>query len=237
MKTKLMVVGTLFAVACASSQKAPAKLDDSGLSHLSEQQMGPVDDARIEAGRAHDAVSRARANEAEARSRVEVAKSERQVGEAQLKRAVAERDMLKKAYAETNQIARAEAEISADHQRLQAADLKLQYLDRMIGVAESERKAAEAHEVTITARLEQAKYRAMTDAGARSATSVNGGDLDKRLAEAQVQEAQLQKEAAERRSGAIDLYNRWQETDARVRTLAMPSPVTPPPPPHGEPVR
>ena len=236
MKTKLMVVGALFAAACAS-QKAPAKLDDSGLSRLTEQQMGPVDDARIEAGRAHDAVSRARANEAESRSRVEVARSERAVGDAQLKRAIAERDMLKKAYAEPNQLARAEEEISAYQQRLKATDLKLQYLERMIGVAESERKAAEAHEVSATARVEQAKYRAMTGAGARQATSVNGGDLDKRLAEAQVQEAQVQKEAAERRSGAIDLYNRWQEVDARVQTLAKPSALTPPPPPQAEPTR
>jgi len=231
MKAKLMVVGALLAAGCAS-QKAPVKLDDSGLAKLNERQMQPVDDARIESGRAHDGVSRAKANEAEARSRLEVAKSERNVADAQLKRAVAERDMLKKSYAERSQVARADEEISADQQRLKATDLKLQYLDRMIGVAEAERRAAEGHEVTASARVEQAKYEAMRDANAPQATSVNGADLDKRVAEAQVQEAQLQKEAAQRRSGAIDLYNRWQEIDSRVRVLAKPStvPTAPPPP-------
>src|SRR6267143_3450604 len=105
MKRTMMLLGAGALLACATSQKAPAKLDDSGLSRLNEQQMQPVDDARIEAGRAHDAVARARAAEAEARSRLEVAKSERDVAEAQLKRAVAERDMLKKEYADRARIA------------------------------------------------------------------------------------------------------------------------------------
>src|SRR5947207_8839971 len=114
MKAKLILVGALLAAACSSQQKAQVKLDDSGLSRLNERQMEPVDDARIEAGRAHDAVSRMRANEAEARSRVEVTKSEHGVADAQLKRAIAERDMLKKSYGDRNQIARAEEEIAAD---------------------------------------------------------------------------------------------------------------------------
>jgi hypothetical protein len=237
MKAKLIVVGAILAAAC-SSQKPVAKLDDSGLSRLNERQMEPVDDARIEAGRAHDAVSRARANEAEARSRVEVAKSERQVAEAQLKRAIAERDMLKKSYADRGQVARAEEEIAADQQRLKAMDLKLQYLQAMVGVAEAERKSAEAHEISAQARVEQAKYQAMRDAGAPQASSVNGAELDKRLAEAQAQEAQMQKEAAQHRSAAIDLYRRWQEVDARVRTMAKPATVpSAPPPPQGEPTR
>src|SRR6185295_17278442 len=84
------------ALFACSSQKPAAKLDDSGLARLNESQMEPVDEARIEEGRAHDAVSRARATEADARSRLEVAKSERGVSEAQLKRAQAERDLLKK---------------------------------------------------------------------------------------------------------------------------------------------
>jgi chromosome segregation ATPase len=229
---KLMVVGALFVIGCAS-HKPQAKLDDSGLARLNEQQMQPVDDARIEQGRAHDAVSRARANEAEARSRLEVARSEREVLDAQLKRAVAERDMLKKSYGERSQLARAEDEIAGIQQRIKAADLKMQYLEKMIAVAEAERRAAEAHETTAAARVEQAKHHAMLDAGAPQASSINGAELDKRLAEAQMQEAQAQKEAAEKRSVAIDLYNRWQEADSKVRMLARPSSVpAAPPAPH-----
>jgi len=231
MRRMLTLLGTGALLACAT-QKAPAKLDDSGLSRLNEQQMQPVDDARIEAGRAHDAVSRARAAEAEARSRLEVAKSERDVAEAQLKRAIAERDMLKKQYADKSQIARAEDEIAAVQQRAKATELKMQYLEQMIAVAEAERKAAEAHENTANARLEQAKWKAMVDAGSPQASSINGAELDRRLAEAQGQEAQLQKEAAHRRALAIETYNRWQEMDSKVRTLARPSTVpTPAPPP------
>jgi len=87
------------ALACASSPKPVQKVDDSGLGRLDDSQMQPVDDARVEQGRAQDALSRARANEADAQARLEVAKTERGVADAQMKRALAERDLLKKQYA------------------------------------------------------------------------------------------------------------------------------------------
>src|SRR5438128_647025 len=126
MRGSLIAVGSaLIAVAC-SSQKPAARMDESGLSRLNESQMEPVDDARVEEGRAHDAAARTRANEADARARLEVARSERSV--------------------------------------------------------------------------------------------------------AQAQEANLLKEVSQRRSNAIDLYNRWQAADTHARTLARPSTMAVPPP-------
>src|SRR5438094_158364 len=107
------------ALACASSPKPVQKVDDSGLGRLDDSQMQPVDDARVEQGRAQDALSRARANEADAQARV---------------------------------------------------------------------------------------------------------------GESQVREAQLRKQAADLRASAVDAYNKWQQTDARVRTLARPEPMPVPPP-------
>ena len=234
MRRILTVLGsTLLALAC-SSQKPAAKLDDSGLARLNESQMEPVDEARIEEGRAHDAVSRARANEADARSRLEVAKSERGVSEAQLKRALAERDLLKKQYADKDKMAEVEQEIAGAQGRIRATDLKLRYLQQMIGVAESERRLAEAHVGTAKALTDQAKLRAMRAGHAPEAASVNAGDIDRRVADYQGQEANLRKEAAQRRSDAVDLYNRWQQADASARTLARPSTLSVPPP-TGEP--
>jgi len=157
MRGSLIAVGSaLIAVAC-SSQNPAARMDESGLSRLNESQMEPVDDARVEEGRAHDAAARARANEADARARLEVARSERSIAEAQLKRG----------------------------QCAQAA-------------------------------------------------TVNPGDVDHRVASAQAQEANLLKEVSQRRSNAIDLYNRWQAADTHARTLARPS-TTAVPPPTSEP--
>src|SRR5438270_13127349 len=96
----------LAATACShSSEKPTAKVDDSGLARLNEAQMGPVDDARVEEGRARDALARARANEADARARLAVARSERAVSDAQLKRAQAEKDLLQRQYASQDQMA------------------------------------------------------------------------------------------------------------------------------------
>lgn len=221
--------GALLAFGCASHTEV-VKVNDSGLARLDERQMEPVDDARVEEGRAHDALAKSKAAEAEARSRFEVAKSEKDVADAQLKRSVAERDMLKKQYADRDAMAKSDNEITGAQQRIQATDLKLHYLQQMIAVAETERKLAETHVGTAEARTEQSKYKAMRLANAPQVNETNGGAIDKRVADALVAEANLQKEAAERRSGAVDLYNKWQALDAKARTLARPEGVSVPPP-------
>src|SRR5258708_40330365 len=82
---------------CAHEKTAQMeRVDDSSMTRLNEEQMQPVDDARIEEGRARDALARAKANDSEARTRVEVAKAEKDVALAQLNRAKAEHDLMVK---------------------------------------------------------------------------------------------------------------------------------------------
>jgi chromosome segregation ATPase len=226
----ILIAGGIALMAACSSQKPAARMDESGLSRLNESQMEPVDDARVEEGRAQDAAAKARANEADARARLEVARSERSVAEAQLKRAVAEKDLRKKQYASKDQMAEIDEEIAGSQDRLKAVELKLQYLQQMVSVTEAERKLAEAHVVTAKTLTEQAKYRAMKTANAPQATSVNPGDIDHRVATAQAQEANLLKEVSQRRSSAVELYGRWQAADKHARTVARPSTLSVPPP-------
>jgi len=75
--------------------------------------MEPVDSARVEEGRAQDALAKARAREADARARLEVAKSERGVADAQLSGRLAERDLLKKQYASKDKLAEIDQEVAA----------------------------------------------------------------------------------------------------------------------------
>lgn len=235
MRRFLIAVGSgLIAAACAS-EKPAAKLDESGLSRLNESQMEPVDEARVEEGRARDDLARARAGEADARARLEVARTERGVADAQLKRALAERDLLKKQYADKDQMAEVEQEIAAAQDRIKASDLKLQYLNHLIALAEAERKVAEAHVGTAQALTEQAKYRAMKSGNAPQAASINPGEIDQRVANAQAHEANLLKDVAGRRTTATELYNRWQQADARARSLARPTQMSVPPPTTGAP--
>jgi len=232
MKARILGIfaSVLAAAACSHSQKPVAKVDDSGLSRLNEDQMQPVDDARVEEGRARDAVARARANEADAKARLDVAATERSVADAQLKRSQAERDLLKKEYASRDQMAKVEADINASQQRIQAADLKRQYLERMLQVAQAESKLAQSHLKTAEAMTEQAKLRAMRGANVPQAESANVGEIDSRVAQLQAGEAQDRKRAADLRASAVDLYNKWQETDSRVRLLARPDSIPVPPP-------
>jgi len=234
MRRLMIAVGSGLIAAACSSEKPAAKLDDSGLARLNEGQMEPVDEARIEEGRARDALARTRANEADARARLEVARTERGVADAELKRAAAERDLLKKQYASKEQMADVEQEVAATQDRIKASDLKLQYLNQMIALAEAERKMAEAHVNTTVMLTEQSKYGAMKAANAPQAGSVNPGDIDQRVIAAQGQEANLLKEVAQRRTTATELYNRWQQADNRARTMARPTTPLAVPPPTGE---
>lgn len=230
---KLLIAFGACLFAC-SQHHTFTKVDDSGLTRLNETEMEPVDDARVDEGRAQDAVARAKAAEADARARLEVAKSEKDVTDAQLKRSIAERDLLKKQYASREQLAQADQNIQAAQDRVKATQFKLAYLNQMIGVAEAERKTAEAHLTTTRALTEQAKYRAMVAGNAPQAGAVNPGELDKQLAEARSNEAEAQKQAAQARSNAVALYNRWEQADASAKTMARPENI-PVPPPVSEP--
>jgi len=217
--------------ACSHSADKPTpQVDDSGLSRLNEDQMQPVDDARVEEGRARDALARARANEADAKARLDVAGTERSVADAQLKRSQAERELLKKEYANRDQMAKVDEDIRASQQRIQAADLKRQYLERMLQVAQAETRLGQSHLKTAEAMVEQAKLRAMRGANVPQAESANAGEVDSRVAQLQSNEAQERKHAADLRASAVDLYNKWQETDSRVRLLARPESLPVPSP-------
>ncbi|MFL5247592.1 MAG: hypothetical protein ACJ79O_15940 [Myxococcales bacterium] len=233
MKARILaLLGTvLAAAACSHAQNTAApQVDDSGLARLNEDQMQPVDDARVEEGRARDALARAKANEADARARLDVAVTERSVADAQLKRSQAERDLLKKEYANQEQMAKVEEDIRASQERIKAADLKRQYLERMTQVAQAETRLAQAHIKTAESMTEQAKLRAMRSANVPEAGSANTGQVDSRVAQLQRNEADERKRAADLRASAVDLYNRWQETDSRVRLLARPESLPIPPP-------
>lgn len=229
MRRLCFVLGSVVLGACASHKEA-AKLDESGLARLNEQQMQPVDDARVELGRAQDAVARAKAAEQDARAQMEVARSERGVAEAQYKRATAQKELLKKQYADQATMARADDDVRAAQERMKAVDLKMQYLNQLIAMRSAERRAAEAHVVTAQALTEQAKYRAMKENNVPQAQSINPGDIDQRVADARAQEANAARDAAAQRSKAVELYNRWEQMQASARALSNSDLVTVPPP-------
>jgi hypothetical protein len=234
MRTVMVTLfGALCAVACASHQPE-ARLDDSGLARLNEDQMQPVDNARLELGRAQDNVAKARANEADARARVEVARSERDVAEAQVKRAAAQRDLLKKQYADKDAMAQADQDIAAAQDAMRASDLKLAYLNQNVAVAAAERNLAEAKVLTQQAVIEQTKYKAMQQAGAPQTASISQGSIESRLAQARSHEAEADKDASQKRAQAASLYDRWEKVDARARMMAKPQ-ENPPPAPAPEP--
>jgi hypothetical protein len=224
-------LGLAVLVGCAhDKQAATERVDSSSMTKLNEQQMQPVDNARVEEARAQDALARAKASEAEAHTRVAVAKAERDVSTAQLNRAKAERDLLTQQKASPGEVARASANTKTAEDRVHASDLKIDYLNKMIGVAERETHLADLHAQAQAAMVERAKYQALAAADPNQIQGVNGARIESQIASLQAAEATARKEAADKRVEAVDSYNKWQEMDARVRTAAVHDMSMPPSP-------
>jgi len=211
--------------ACGGSKPAPTKIDDGALARLNEGQMQPVDEARIEEGRARDQLARAHAAVQDAKAKVDVTKAERQVAVAQQNRAKAEYDMLNRQKADTADLLRAKMDAQNAGERVKAVDLKIDYLNRTVGVVQLEEQVAQQHAVVAQAGTERAKFQALHAAGSNEVRGVNAGEADARLAEAQSKEAQLRKTAADRRVELVESYNRFQEVDARLRTQPASTPA------------
>jgi hypothetical protein len=228
----------LFALSgCAHEKKAAQmeRVDDSSMTRLKEEEMQPVDDARIEEGRARDALARAKANESESRTRLEVAKAEKDVAVAQLNRAKAEHELLQKQKAPPEQQARAAQARKDAEERVRAADLKIEYLTRMVEVSGKEVALADAHAQVSTAMVERAKARVLQASDPNQLQGVDAAKIEAQIAQLQAQESSARKEAAEKRVAAVDSYNRWQELDARDRNAAVPANTKPPPPVASQP--
>jgi hypothetical protein len=231
-KSACAALGLAALAGCAhgNKQSAAERVDNSSMTKLNERQMQPIDDARVDEARARDALARAKANEAEAHTRLEVAKAERDVSVAQLNRAKAERDLLVQQKASPAETARAAANYKTAEDRVRASDLKIEYLNKMIGVAERETHLADLHAQTQAEMVERAKYQALSVADPNQIQGVNGGKIDQQVASLQAAENTARKEAADKRVDAVDSYNKWQELDARVRTAAAQDTNIPPSP-------
>jgi hypothetical protein len=221
---------------CAHEKTAQMeRIDDSSMTRLNEQQMQPVDDARIEEGRARDALARAKANDSEARTRVEVARAEKDVAVAQLNRAKAEHDLMVKQKVAPDEHGRAALARKDAEDRVGAADLKIEYLGRMVEVSSKEVALADAHAKVSTAMVERAKARVLQTSDPNQLQGVDAAKMEAQFVQLQAQESNARKEAADKRVAAVDSYNRWQEMDARARNATVPVNTKPPPPVASQP--
>ena len=209
-------------LAGCSHDKPMQHIDNGALVRLNEQQMRPVDDARIEEGRARDNVARAKAAVQDAKAKIDIAKAEKDVAVAQQKRSKAELDLLNQQKADLKDIDHAKNDLVTADQRLQAVDRKIDYLNRSVGIAQLEEGVAQQHAAVTEAAVERAKFQALQAANSNEIRGMNAAVIDQRLAESQAKEAQLRKEAADKRVELVDSYNKWQELDAKVRTAPLP---------------
>ena len=230
-QTNLWAVGGLLGLlAACGSNKAAVKVDDGALAKLNEQQMQPVDDARIEEGRARDQLARARLAVQDAKAKVDVSKAERDVAVAQQNRAKAEHDMLTRQKADTADIMRAQLDAQNGGERIKATDMKLDYLHRMVDITQLEEQLAAQHAEVAKAITDRAKFKALEAAKSNEVRGINPAEVDARLADAQQKEANLRKHAADKRVELVEIYNKWQEVDARMRSVPERA-ITPPPAP------
>jgi hypothetical protein len=227
-KIQALIAGSIASLALACSHAQPAaRVDDGSLVRLNEQQMQPVDAARIEEGRARDQVARAHALTQDARSKVDIAKAERDVAQAQQSRSKAELELLQHQKADLADLERARTDAQTAADRVQATDLKIDYLNRQVELAGMEEQIAAQHAEVAQAMTERAKFQALEANAPNEVRGINPAHIDSRLADSQAKEANLRKQTADKRAELVEVYNRWQALDAKVRTAPAPAPMQP----------
>jgi hypothetical protein len=222
--------------ACSSSQQAQIKpIPTSALGHLNEQQLQPVDAARVDAGRARDQYARSQAAVQDAKAKLQVAQSEKQVAVAQQDRAKSEREMLEKQNADPATLDRARKSEALAAQRVQASDLKIDYQNKAINVAQAEEQVAAQHVNVANASAENAKLQALRQGDPNAVRNINPQQYEAAVSQAQAKEAELRGQAANQRVELVDSYNKWQELDAKVRAQTPRGPAAPLPAAPAEP--
>jgi hypothetical protein len=223
MTTRSLLSAAALALLAACSTARPAAIDSSALARLTDAQMKPIDEARVELGRSKDRLARTQAGKADAASNLTVAKADEVVAGAQLKEDKAALDLAVQQKADALTLDKARAAVAAGETKKQASELRVTYQKDLIRSAALEETAAQAHLDSAEATLAKCEFDALAAAGSTEVANKKSGDYGEALARAQAAEASAKSKLAEANVGAVTDYNRWQEREKMLPAAAAPT--------------
>jgi hypothetical protein len=220
MKKLAVLAGASLALACAT-QKAEgpkqAEVLDVDYGRLAPNQTAMVEAARRNEMAARDDLARAQVRLRQADHEMELAQAEAPAVEADRKRAEAEAKMASESREPTAVERAGTAKQAADlHER--AAKAHADYAARLKEACAAEMTAAQRRLDASTARVGQAKLRAMQTAGVPAAQKYDPMSFDKAVSDATAKQTQAEVEALQKRQQAVTAERQWDDLQNQLRT-------------------
>ena len=223
MTTRPLLSAAALALLAACATARPAPIDSSALARLTDAQMKPIDDARVELGRSKDRLARTQAGKVDAANNLTVAKADQEVAEAEMKKNKAALDLAVGQKADGPTLDKARAAVAAGEIKMKASELRVTYQKDLVRGAALEEAAAQAHLESAEAALANSKFDALTAAGSTEVANKKSSDYEEALARAQAAEAAAKSKLAEANVGSVTDYNRWQEREKLLPSAAAPT--------------
>jgi hypothetical protein len=228
MTTRPFLFAAALALLSACATARPAPLDSSALARLTDAQMKPIDEARVELGRSKDRLARTQAGKVDAANNLTVAKAEQEVAAAEMKQNKAALDLAVGQKADGPTLDKARAAVAAGEIKMKASELHVTYQKDLVGGAALEEAAAQAHLASAEAALANSEFDALAAAGSTAVANKKSSDYQEALARAQAAEAAAKSKLAEANVGSVTDYNRWQEREKLLPAAAAPTAPTAP---------
>jgi len=210
MRMRVLVVTAALAVAgaCAHGSSRSDTVSDEVLARVPPNQMGSVDQARMDVNKAKDNLARENLRMNQAKKYVDVANNEVKIAEEQINRDKAAQDAAN--YARNDQAAaQSQSASGLARQRQQVAQAHVKAANELVTYAQSRVDAAQKAIDLANARLEQAKFKAVQASGDPAANNIDGAAIAKRVEDARIALEQERTKVAQTKANASAARTSW----------------------------
>src|SRR5262249_7374045 len=185
MRVLVGVAALAVAGACAHGSARSDKVSDEVLARVPADQMGDVNQARMDVGKAQDALAREKVRLEQAKKYVDVANGEAKVAAGQLDRDQAAQQAAD--YARDEQAkTQAQSAQGLARQRQQVAAAHLQAANQLVSYGQERVNAAQKAVDLANARLGLAKYKALQASGDKAVADIDAAAIQKRVEDSRV---------------------------------------------------
>ena len=201
-------------------QASETTVADADLGRLSQEQMGPVSEARQFLGSARDEQARARLHQQEVSHEAQLATADAQSAKADADRSAVQAKVANESR-DPGQLEQARVmKLQADA-RKRAADARADYAKKVSSARQASLAAADQQIAFGEARLERAKLLSLQQANVPAAGKYDMAKFDARVSNAQKSFNQALQKARDQESQAMAAQQAWNDAQQRAQTQAV----------------
>jgi len=210
MRMRVLVASAALALAaaCAHGSSRSDTVSDEALARVPPDQLGTVNQARLDVSKAKDNLARENLRLNQAKKYVDVANNEVKIADEQLNRDKAAQEAAN--YARNDQGAtQSQSAMGLARQRQQVAQAHVQAANQLVNYAQERVNAANKAVDLANARLESAKFKAVQASGDPAANNIDGQAIAKRVEDARIALEQERTKVAQMKATATSARTTW----------------------------